>query len=102
MSRITPSAGMLRALIATPETMREALPYLEHGRPLPPVRIVSPDDAEKADAVICNRLGEPSPFADNVLATCADCTTPIYHRPTAPKRPPKLCMRCGVRRLAAK
>lgn len=57
------------------------------------VKVVSQEDAEKVDFVVC---GPTSYFPDDVKTVCAQCRTPIVHRPHAPKRPPKVCMTCAV------
>lgn len=56
--------------------------------------IVDEAGAEAATAMACAPASFPSPFADNVFVDCAWCGAPIQHRPTAPKRPPKICLGC--------
>ena len=58
-------------------------------------KTVAGPEAEKADCVVCILASDPTPFTDNVLTYCADCIAPIQHRPTAPKRPKKICIRCA-------
>ncbi len=58
--------------------------------------VVSQEQAEKADAVIC---GPERLFLNDVRTCCAQCGATIYHRPHAPKTPPKLCMGCGFERI---
>ena len=53
--------------------------------------------ADEADAVICIRDEGRAYFADDVHTTCADCGTPIRHRPHVPVRPKKVCPACGLR-----
>jgi hypothetical protein len=67
-----------------------------------PVEIVSDDEAEKAAFVVCVFAGQESEGfkASNVSANCADCGSPIVHRPHAPKAPPKICVRCAFKRTA--
>ena len=60
------------------------------------VPIVSDEEAEKADAVVCGFPDTPTPWTDNVHTTCAICSTPVIHRPTAPKRPMKICVECAI------
>lgn len=60
----------------------------------------SMEECEKADIAVCVTLGTPTPFRDNVLAICADCGTPIIHRPYMPKRPRKVCIKCVAKRIA--
>lgn len=58
------------------------------------VKIVAPEDAEKADYVVCCRLGSPTPFTDNRYGRCAHCGHGIFFRPYMPVRPPKICIQC--------
>jgi hypothetical protein len=59
-----------------------------------PIRVASAEEAEQAAFVVCMPLGSPTPFYDNVTATCSDCRCLIIHRPHAPKKPPKICIDC--------
>lgn len=61
-----------------------------------PIHVVTAEEAEKADYFVCMRAGNPSPFVDNVFGICAHCRTPIYFRPYAPTRPPKICVECAL------
>ena len=65
------------------------------------VAIISEEEAEKADVVICSPDWIPSEFTDDIHGTCAHCGTPIHYRPHTPKRPMKLCIMCGVERAWA-
>jgi hypothetical protein len=60
------------------------------------VPIVSPDEAEEADAVVCASPDTPTPWRDNVHALCAWCQAPVIHRPHVPKKPPKICISCAL------
>ena len=53
--------------------------------------------AETVDAVVCVPDEGPTYFPDDVHTTCADCGTPIRHRPSVPRRPKKVCLACGSR-----
>lgn len=57
------------------------------------VNIASEAEAERADFVAC---GPRSYFSDDVHTTCARCLGAIVHRPSAPKRPPKVCVACAL------
>lgn len=61
------------------------------------VKVVSDEEAEKADICVCMPVG-PSRFNDNELGACADCGCAIMFRPTNPKKPIKVCVDCGMRR----
>jgi hypothetical protein len=65
------------------------------------VEVVSAEDAEKADIVVCMRLGASTPFTDNLVGTCNDCGHPIIFRPYAPKKPTKVCLECLAVRTEA-
>jgi len=60
---------------------------------LPPVTIVSDDEAEKVDFVVCMPLG-PSPFDDNLVGECCKCGIKVMYRWHAPRKPKKLCLDC--------
>ena len=66
-----------------------------------PTTIVTPEEAEKSDVVVCCRKGTPSPFDDNVAGVCSMYGHPIFFRPTAPSRPPKACMECVIEQIEA-
>ena len=57
--------------------------------------------AEAVDLVLCVPDEGPTYFPDDVHTTCADCGTPIRHRPHVPRRPKKVCLACGSRPVAA-
>lgn len=64
------------------------------------IKVVSTDEAEKADYVVCCRLGRPTIFSDNEYGACSHCGHVIFFRPHVPKQPPKICIECcldGVR-----
>lgn len=62
----------------------------------PIIKIVSDEDAERADFVVCLRVGASSPFTDNETGTCTRCGHAIFFRPYVPQKPPKICMQCAV------
>ena len=57
--------------------------------------------AEAVALVLCIPDEGPAYFPDDVHTTCADCGTPIRHRPHVPRRPKKVCLACGSRPVAA-
>ena len=67
----------------------------------PGIEVVSPEEAEKASFVVCVFAGQESKKfkADNVYTDCAECGSPITHRPHAPKTPPKICIRCAIEKI---
>ena len=64
-----------------------------------PVKIVSAEEAETADVVVCLRKADdPGYFRDNLTGTCNDCGTEVVFRPTAPKVPIRICVQCAMER----
>lgn len=61
---------------------------------LPPIQIVSDEEAEQSDLVLCMPDGQGEYFLDDVRTTCALCGRRIHHRPHVPKKPPKICIYC--------
>jgi hypothetical protein len=64
------------------------------------VDVVSDEEAEQADMVICLPDAGPRYFTDDLTATCAECGVVIRHRPHVPKRPRKVCIHCALRLIA--
>jgi hypothetical protein len=60
------------------------------------VTIVSDDDAEQADMVVCMPDEGPRFFPDDIITSCAMCGITIKHRPHVPKTPPKVCVNCAA------
>ncbi len=53
-------------------------------------------ETELVDYVICIRVDDPTGYADNIHTICAKCGIGVQHRPHAPAKPPKLCLRCAM------
>lgn len=60
------------------------------------VHIVTPEECETADVVVCAPKDTWTPFPDNEEGECSVCGHPIIFRPHAPKRPPKVCLECAL------
>ena len=58
----------------------------------PGIKVTTQEEAESAEFVIC---GPDSFFKDDVKTFCTLCAAPIVHRPHAPKKAQKICLRCG-------
>lgn len=58
------------------------------------IKIVSDEEAETVDAVVCLRVGTPTVFTNNETGVCSRCGHAIFFRPYVPKGPPKICMEC--------
>jgi hypothetical protein len=65
--------------------------------PEPLIKVVSDEEAEQADYVVCCPIGSPRYFDDDVETICSECGVGIFHRPHVPKRPRKICLDCAVR-----
>jgi hypothetical protein len=61
-----------------------------------PVTVVSDEEAETVDYVVCVPAGTPSPFSDNLTAFCCRCGVKVIHRWHAPRKPKKICLECMV------
>jgi hypothetical protein len=61
---------------------------------LPAIPLVSADETELADFVVCARRSPAVALPGNVEAQCALCGAVIVHRPYMPKRPMKMCLEC--------
>ena len=62
-------------------------------------QVKSAEACEEVDLVLCVDATTPALFDDDVIAPCADCGRSVRHRPHAPKRPPKVCLPCGLKRI---
>lgn len=51
------------------------------------IPVVSSEEAEDSDFVVCVRADEPTPFTNNLTGVCFDCAVAVQFRPSAPKRP---------------
>lgn len=64
-----------------------------------PMTIVSDEETETADAVVCLRKADdPGVFRDNLTGLCNDCGAEVVFRPTAPKALIRICLRCALER----
>ena len=61
------------------------------------IKVVSDDEAEQADFVICCTNDSPRYFDDDIETACAQCDVGSHHRPNAPQRPKKICLECAAR-----
>ncbi len=91
----------------TPEQKRAAVRKQKRKREreaevnafLKKINVVSDEEAEQADMVICLPDDGPRYFTDDVTSVCAECGIVIRHRPHVPKRPKKVCIHCALRML---
>lgn len=68
---------------------------------MPNIKVVTEEEAEAADMLVCCRTPDDGTFSDNLTSTCSMCGHNIYFRPHVPKTPPKICMQCMLERLEA-
>jgi hypothetical protein len=61
-----------------------------------PIKVVSQEEGEQADYLICCRVGVPSAFKDNEIGTCGHCGHEVFFRPHTPRKPMRICMECAV------
>jgi len=61
------------------------------------IPIVSDEEAETADYVVCVPADTPSPFDDNLTGFCCECGIKVIYRWHAPRKPKRLCMDCFVK-----
>ena len=66
------------------------------------VEVVSDEEAEAVEYVVCMPASTPSPFKDNLTGFCCACGIKVIHRWHAPRKPPKICMECMIKRMEAK
>jgi hypothetical protein len=59
-----------------------------------PITIVSDEEAEKSDYLVCIRADMPSPFKDNLTGFCCKCGAKVQFRWHAPRKPKRICFLC--------
>jgi formylmethanofuran dehydrogenase subunit E len=59
-----------------------------------PVKIVTDEEAEKAEVIVVVRATVPLMMADNLTGTCSVCGEEVQFRPHAPKTPKRVCLDC--------
>jgi hypothetical protein len=59
-----------------------------------PLEVLSDDEANECDFIICMPATTPSPFDDNLTDFCCKCGIKVIYRWHAPRQPPKLCIDC--------
>lgn len=58
-------------------------------------------NGDDCDVLICRLKTEPLLVADNLLGNCSKCHRLVQFRPSAPRRPPKLCDECALTDIIA-
>lgn len=59
-----------------------------------PITIVSDDDAEDCEYLVCMPAGYPSKFTDNFKGFCCRCGCEVIYRWYAPRKPKRICVAC--------
>jgi hypothetical protein len=62
------------------------------------IKVVSDEEAEKVDYVVCMPVG-PSSFDDNLTAFCCKCGIKVMHRWHAPRKPKRICLDCVMKEI---
>jgi len=57
------------------------------------IPVISDEDAEKCDFLVCMPQG-PSPFDDNLVGECCMCGIRVMYRWHAPRKPKRICLNC--------
>jgi hypothetical protein len=71
------------------------------------VTVASEEECEEVAFVVCVPASTPGitslipGLEPDVLTACSRCEIPIRHRPHAPKKPRKVCMKCAVELMGA-
>jgi hypothetical protein len=65
------------------------------------VEVVSDEEAEAVDFVVCMPATTPSRFEDNLTGLCCVCGIKVIYRWHAPRKPPKICVECMTKRMEA-
>ncbi|MHB8576233.1 MAG: hypothetical protein ACYDCQ_12985 [Dehalococcoidia bacterium] len=83
--------------IITAETIRDTIklgiPASARGK-LGAIKIVSDEEANEAEFVVCMLDGSGEYFNDDLRTSCFVCGRGIHHRPHVPKKPHKVCIAC--------
>ena len=68
--------------------------------PAPSITVVTPEEAEQCDLVVCMRVSEARLIAPgSTQQACHDCGHPIWVAPTSPAAPIKVCVHCAEQRM---
>ncbi len=58
------------------------------------LKVVSDEEAEKMDYLVCMPATAGSPFDDNLTGFCSECGVKVIFRWHAPRQPKRICIRC--------
>ena len=72
-------------------------PFLKiAGREIP---IISDDDAENVDFLVCSRARDELLLPDNFVGECCVCGVKVEYRWHAPRKPKRICMECAIEQM---
>jgi hypothetical protein len=60
----------------------------------PRVEIVTAEQGEQADVLVCVEWTSPPLLPGNQRARCGVCGCLVQHRPDAPRKPMRVCVGC--------
>lgn len=63
----------------------------------PAMQVVSDEEAEHCDFLVCVPATWPSRFTDNFKGVCCHCGVEVIYRWHAPRKPKKICLECMVK-----
>lgn len=66
------------------------------------IKVVSDEEAEKVDYVVCVPASTPSYFDDDLFGYCSHCGVKVRYRWHMPRKPKKICLDCAVKTLPTK
>jgi len=64
------------------------------------IEVVSEDEAEKSDWFVCMPWKGVHYFDDDAMGHCTVCGIEVRYRPSAPKKPPRICLKCASEKTA--
>ena len=62
-----------------------------------PINVVSDEEANACDYLVCMPWGTPSPFDDNLKGICSHCGVTVMYRWHAPRKPKRICLECMLK-----
>jgi len=78
------------------------MPYVGKTNPLlDKLKIISDEEAETVDYVVCVPASTPSRFTDDFFGDCCKCGVKVRYRWHMPRKPKKICLECAVKEMEA-
>ena len=60
------------------------------------MKVVKQDSAENCNFLLCIKATDPQPSKDNERGECCECGVAVTFRPTAPRKPKRICIDCAL------